>query len=130
MPTLAAELPIEHRAPPPSRPVRMPPPVRPRARRVWFLLSAIAIAASVGISLLLPVHVTVLKPATMSLRDDAVGTGFVKAKVLVGVGARISGVIVAMHADQGETIGNISGVSAVNGRPVLRPAPTFSRSPP
>jgi hypothetical protein len=30
----------------------------------------------------------------------------------------------------GVTIGNISGVSAVNGRPVLRPAPTFSRSPP
>ena len=29
-----------------------------------------------------------------------------------------------------ETIGNISGVSADNGRPVLRPAPTFSRSPP
>jgi DNA-binding transcriptional ArsR family regulator len=31
---------------------------------------------------------------------------------------------------RGETIGNISGVSAVNRRPVLRPAPTFSRSPP
>jgi HlyD family secretion protein len=31
---------------------------------------------------------------------------------------------------RGRTIGNISGVSAVTRRPVLRPVPTFSRSPP
>ena len=82
----------------------MPPPVRPRARRLWFVLFAIAIAGSVGVALLLPSQVTVLHPATMSLRDDAVGTGFVKAKVLVGIGARINGVIVAMHVDQGDRV--------------------------
>jgi HlyD family secretion protein len=68
------------------------------------VLFAIAIAGSVGVALLLPSQVTVLHPATMSLRDDAVGTGFVKAKVLVGIGARINGVIVAMHVDQGDRV--------------------------
>ena len=34
----------------------------------------------------------------------AAGTGFVRAKVLVGVGARINGVIVATHVDQGDRV--------------------------
>ena len=103
MPTLTPEHDVEH-APPGRPPWQMPPPVRPRARRLWFVLFAIVTAGSVGVALLLPSQVTVLHPATMSLRDDAVGTGFVKAKVLVGVGAKINGVIVAMHVDQGDRV--------------------------
>jgi HlyD family secretion protein len=106
MPALTSERDLE--TGPPSATARsgarMPPPARSRAHRLWVAGAAILIVGSILIGLLLPTQVTVVHPTTMSLRDEAVGTGFVRAKVLVGVGARINGVIVATHVDQGDRV--------------------------
>lgn len=105
MPTLTPDREIEHAAAPYVRPpLRVPPPARSRTRRLWFVLFALVIAGSAAAALLLPTQVTVVRPLVRSLRDDAVGIGFVKAKVLVGIGAKINGVIVNTHVDQGDQI--------------------------
>jgi len=79
-----------------------PRPARPRSH-LWVALPATLVLV-VAITASLPARVTVARPAAMPLRDDAVGRGFVKAKKIAGVGARINGVIVATHVDQGDRV--------------------------
>jgi HlyD family secretion protein len=102
MPTAALE-PEIHQAPPRQRPPTHVPSARSRTR-LWLALLATGVVAVAGVATLLPDQVTVVHPASMSLRDDAVGTGFVTAKVLIGVGAKINGVILATHVDQGDRV--------------------------
>ncbi len=66
--------------------------------------SAVPILIVVAFLALLPPKVVVVSPSPMSLRDEAVGTGFIKAKVLVGVGAKINGVVVKTYVDQGDPV--------------------------
>jgi HlyD family secretion protein len=102
MPTATLE-PEIHQAPPHQLPPTRVPSARSRAR-LWLTLSAAGAIAAAGVAVLLPDQVTVVHPASMSLRDDAVGTGFVTAKGLIGVGARINGVILVTHVDQGDRV--------------------------
>src|SRR6266508_2633293 len=71
--------------------------------RLWVALLVMLVIAVVVVASL-PKRVTVVHPVPMSLRDDAVGTGFVRAKVVAGVGARINGLIVATYVDQGDRV--------------------------
>jgi len=56
------------------------------------------------VALLLPPKVTVTHLATTTVRDEATGTGFVHAKVMVGVSAKIYGVVFKTYVDQGDTV--------------------------
>jgi HlyD family secretion protein len=40
----------------------------------------------------------------MTLRDEAAGTGFVRAKVTIGIGAKINGVVLKTYVDQGDLV--------------------------
>ena len=40
----------------------------------------------------------------MTLRDEAAGTGFVRAKVSIGIGAKINGVVLKTYVDQGDAV--------------------------
>ena len=70
-------------------------------RAAYFVVPILIVVATLA---LLPPKVIVVSPSPMSLRDEAVGTGFIKAKVLVGVGAKINGVVVKTYVDQGDPI--------------------------
>lgn len=67
-------------------------------------LFGVPILIVIALAALLPPKVAVVSPSTMSLRDEAVGTGFIKAKVLVGVGAKINGVVLKAYVDQGDLV--------------------------
>lgn len=71
--------------------------------RAWMLLP-IAVVAVALVVLLLPPRVQVTKLATMSVRDEAVGVGFVQAKVPISASAKINGVIRKVYVDQGDTV--------------------------
>ncbi len=71
--------------------------------RLWVALVTIVAITAVVLAAL-PKRVTVVHPVSMSLRDDAAGTGFVRAKVVAGVGSRVNGVIVATYVDQGDVV--------------------------
>lgn len=73
--------------------------------RSWLWLVALGVLLLVVvIRLVLPGRVTVASASPMALRDEAAGTGYVRAKTLVGVGARINGVILTTHVDQGDRV--------------------------
>ena len=65
---------------------------------------AVPVVIMLAVLALLPPKVVVVSINTMSLRDEAVGTGFIRAKVLVGVGAKINGVVVKTYVDQGDPV--------------------------
>lgn len=65
---------------------------------------AVPVLIVIAVAVLLPPKVAVVSPTPMSLRDEAVGTGFIKAKVLVGVGAKINGVVLKINVDQGDPV--------------------------
>lgn len=67
-------------------------------------LFGVPIFIVIAVAALLPPRVAVVSPVPMSLRDEAVGTGFIKAKVLVGVGAKINGVVLKTYVDQGDPV--------------------------
>jgi len=46
----------------------------------------------------------VIQLSTMTIRDEAVGTGFVRAKVTIGAGAKINGVVLKTFVDQGDVV--------------------------
>jgi RND family efflux transporter MFP subunit len=98
MPVIEAEVPTR------AVPVlKLPTEMSPRSRRLlWVGLGAVSVAIVTFI--LLPPRVAVTALATMPIRDEAVGTGFVQAKVTIGVGAKINGVIVKTHVDQGDVV--------------------------
>ena len=78
------------------------PTVR-RASRAWLLLP-IAVVAAIVVFLLLPTKVQVTKLATMTVRDEAVGVGFVQAKVSISASAKINGVVRKVYVDQGDAM--------------------------
>lgn len=82
---------------------RLPTPVSPRRRLVWFLVGGIG-AVILIVLVLLPPKVSVVQLSTMTIRDEAVGTGFVRAKVTIGAGAKINGVILKTFVDQGDVV--------------------------
>jgi macrolide-specific efflux system membrane fusion protein len=71
--------------------------------RAWLLLP-IAVVAVAAVFLLLPPRVQVTKLATMSIRDEAVGVGFVQAKVPISASAKINGIIRKVYVDQGDPV--------------------------
>ncbi len=87
----------------PAAPGRPRPPARRRPRWLVPLVAAVAIALA-AIAFMVPPSVTVVAAVPIALRDEAAGTGVVKAKVLVGVGAKINGVVETTLVDQGDAV--------------------------
>jgi HlyD family secretion protein len=94
------ELPTQTRTTP-ARPLPVAMPAR--KRKLW-LLGAGAIVLVLIIVALLPPKVPVTRLSTVSVRDEAAGTGFVRAKVAIGVGAKINGVVLKTYVDQGDAV--------------------------
>jgi HlyD family secretion protein len=94
------EAPVQTRVTPVRR---LPMPISPRRRLVWFLVGGIGAVILIVLGLL-PPKVSVVRLSTMTIRDEAVGTGFVRAKVTIGVGAKINGVILRTFVDQGDVV--------------------------
>ena len=85
-------------------PVRkLPTPISPRRRMMWFLVGGIG-AVILIVLVLLPPKVSVVRLSTITIRDEAVGTGFVRAKVTIGAGAKINGVVLKTFVDQGDVV--------------------------
>ncbi len=87
--------------------VKLPTALRTKSQRLLWVVGLGLGAVSVVIVttlVLLPPRVPVTTLATMPVRDEAVGTGFVRAKVTTGVGAKINGVIVKTYVDQGDVV--------------------------
>jgi len=80
-----------------------PGPTVGRFSRAWLLLPS-GIVAAAAVFLLLPSSVQVTKLATMTVRDEAVGVGYVQAKVPVSASAKINGVIRKVYVDQGDSV--------------------------
>jgi len=85
-----------------GRQTTVPPSVR-RLSRAWLLLP-IAVVVAAAVFLLLPPRVQVTKLATKTVRDEAVGVGYVQAKVPVSASAKINGVIRKVYVDQGDSV--------------------------
>lgn len=85
-------------------PVRkLPSPMSSRRRLLWSLIGGIGSVVLIAL-ILLPPRVPVVRLSTMTIRDEAVGTGFVRAKVTIGAGAKINGVILKTFVDQGDVV--------------------------
>lgn len=94
------EVPVQARV----MPVRkLPTPMSSRRRLVWLLIGGVG-AVVLIVLILLPPKVPVVRLSTMTIRDEAVGTGFVRAKVTIGAGAKINGVILKTFVDQGDVV--------------------------
>jgi HlyD family secretion protein len=94
------EAPVQTRVTPVRR---LPTPISPRRRLVWFLVGGI-VALILTVVVLLPPKVSVVRLSTVTVRDEAAGTGFVRAKVTIGVGAKINGVVLKTYVDQGDAV--------------------------
>ncbi len=75
-----------------------------RSIRLWGIVVGAALIAIIFLKLLLPPAVPVTKLKKLNLRDEASGTGFVRAKVSVSVGAKINGIVLKTHVDQGDVV--------------------------
>jgi HlyD family secretion protein len=81
---------------------------RRHRRRVWrgvrivLVLSALAVVA--WWLLLTPVVVTTHTVATGTVRAEVMGTGTLEARISAIVGPKVGGLIVRMHADQGDRV--------------------------
>ncbi len=85
-------------------PVRALPKGMPRRLRKLWLLVPGGIALVLIVLILLPPKVPTTHLSTMTLRDEAAGTGFVRAKVTIGIGAKINGVVLKTYVDQGDIV--------------------------
>lgn len=85
-------------------PARSLPPAIPKGHRRIWLAGAGCILLGLIILVLLPPRVPVTHVAAMTLRNEAAGTGFVRAKVSIGVGAKINGVVLRTYVDQGDVL--------------------------
>ncbi|MBZ5489514.1 MAG: efflux RND transporter periplasmic adaptor subunit [Acidobacteriia bacterium] len=85
-------------------PVRPLPPAKSKWRRHLWILGAGCLALILIILVLLPPKIPVTRLSAMTLRDEAAGTGFVHAKVSIGVGAKINGVVLKIYVDQGDVV--------------------------
>ncbi|MBZ5490330.1 MAG: efflux RND transporter periplasmic adaptor subunit [Acidobacteriia bacterium] len=95
---------IEAPIKPQVAPVRPLPPARSKRRRRLWMIGAGGVALVLIILALLPPKVPVTHLSQMTLRDEAAGTGFVHAKVSIGVGAKINGVVLKVYVDQGDVV--------------------------
>jgi len=73
-------------------------------RRRWLAGLAGTLLVLIIVALVLPPRVPITHLATTTVRDEAIGTGFVRAKVTIGVGAKINGIVLKLYADQGDTV--------------------------
>jgi multidrug efflux pump subunit AcrA (membrane-fusion protein) len=80
-----------------------PLPTTKRFPWAWLLLPG-GIVAAAALFVLLPPSVPVTQLATMRVRDEAVGVGYVQAKVPVSASAKINGVIRKVYVDQGDHV--------------------------
>lgn len=85
----------------PARPL---PPAKSKWRRRLWMLGGGCLTLTIVILALLPPKIPVTHLSMMSLRDEAAGTGFVHAKVTIGVGAKINGVVLKTYVDQGDVV--------------------------
>jgi RND family efflux transporter MFP subunit len=89
--------------------VRSPARVRlpramPRNRRVQLVAAGLILLVVVIVVTLLPPRVVVTQLTAAKIRDEAAGTGFVRAKVTIGVGAKINGIVLKTYVDQGDAV--------------------------
>jgi HlyD family secretion protein len=94
------ELPLETH----TKPARPLLAAMPAGKRKLWLIGAGAIVLVLIIAALLPPKVAVTRLSTGIIRDEAAGTGFVRAKVTIGVGAKINGVVLKTYVDQGDVV--------------------------
>jgi HlyD family secretion protein len=73
-------------------------------RRRWLAGLAGTLLVLIIVALVLPPRVPITHLATTTVRDEAIGTGFVRAKVTIGVGAKINGIVLKMYVDQGDAV--------------------------
>jgi HlyD family secretion protein len=85
-------------------PARALPKGTPTALRKWWPLLAGGVVLVAIVLILLPPKVLTTHLTTMTLRDEAAGTGFVRAKVTIGIGAKINGVVLKTYVDQGDIV--------------------------
>ena len=73
-------------------------------KRVALAVGLVAIAGAIGMFLLRPTPVTVGDVVTRDIAPEIQGVGTVEAKVVVQVASKIIGRVVAVLADQGDTV--------------------------
>jgi HlyD family secretion protein len=88
----------------PAASIRALPKNIPARSRKLLLLLAGGVVLVVIVLILLPPKVLTTHLSTMTLRDEAAGTGFVRAKVTIGIGAKINGVVLKTYVDQGDIV--------------------------
>lgn len=76
---------------------------KPVIKAVWMVLAAVIILAVVS-KLSAPVRVKAVHPQRGMLVVEAFGTGTLEAKVVVVLGAKITGKVVKVLVDQGDTV--------------------------
>lgn len=81
-------------------------PGRKLAVAVGWGALAVAVLAGVYWKLWSPLPVTTLHPQPGALREEAFGTGTLEAKVVVALGAKITGRVAEVLVDQGDTVTN------------------------
>jgi HlyD family secretion protein len=86
----------------PTRP--LPAGMPAGTRKLWLIGGAGAIVLALIIVVILPAKIPVTRLSMVTVRDEAAGTGFVRAKVTIGVGAKINGVVLKTYVDQGDTV--------------------------
>jgi macrolide-specific efflux system membrane fusion protein len=81
----------------------LPTGMNRRARKAWLIAGCAVLLIIISIALL-PAQVPVTRLSQMTLRDEAAGTGFVRAKVSIGIGAKINGIVLKTYVDQGDVV--------------------------
>ena len=85
----------------PTRP--LPAGMPAGKRKLWLIGAGGIVLVLIGVALL-PPKIPVTRLSTVTVRDEAAGTGFVRAKVSIGVGAKINGVVLKTYVDQGDAV--------------------------
>jgi HlyD family secretion protein len=79
---------------------------RKLAARAGLILSAVAVVVVASWKLSAPVRVETIQPRLGALVAEAFGTGTLEAKVVVALSAKITGKVVEVLVDQGDTVTN------------------------
>lgn len=87
-----------------ATPVRSLPVRMSKRTRTLALIGGAAFILLLIVAALLPPKVPVVHLSNSSIRDEAAGTGFVRAKVTIGVGAKINGIVLKTYVDQGDLV--------------------------
>src|SRR5579859_3883734 len=83
---------------------KKPLPVEKGFPRIWLLLSGGVLSAAALLFFFLPPSIQVTHLTKMHVYDQAVGVGYVQAKVPVSASAKINGVIRRVYVDQGDHV--------------------------